>query len=56
MTLGRWFQNEMYERLEQLNQRVEGLGKNEELLERVSKLEGEIKAMKMRMGKKGGAE
>ena len=47
----RWFINEVNEKFEKLNQRIEGLGKNEDLTERVSKLEGELRAMKARMGK-----
>jgi chaperonin cofactor prefoldin len=52
----RWFINEVRESFEKVNQRIEGLGKNEDLTERVTKLEGEIKAMKARMGRKSGAE
>jgi chaperonin cofactor prefoldin len=46
-----WFINEVNEKFEKMNQRIEGLGKNEDLIERITKLEGEIKAMKARMGK-----
>lgn len=34
-----------------MDQRIEGLGKNEDLIERITKLEGELRAMKARMGK-----
>ena len=46
-----WFINEVREKFTQMDQRIEGLGKNEDLKERVTKLEGELKAMKARMGK-----
>ena len=56
-----WFVNEVREKFEQMNQRIEGLAQmvkepDSSLAERVSKLEWEIKAMKARMGKKGAAE
>ena len=47
-----WFINEVREKFENLNQRIEGLGKNEDLIERITKLEGEVRMMKARMGKK----
>ena len=46
-----WFINEVNDKFEKVNQRIEGLGKNEDLIERVTKLEGELRAMKARMGK-----
>ena len=46
-----WFINEVREKFEQMNQRIEGLGKNEDLIERITKLEGELRAMKARMGR-----
>lgn len=46
-----WFVNEVRGKFAEMDQRIEGLGKNEDLIERVTKLEGEIKAMKARMGK-----
>lgn len=46
-----WFVNEVREKFEHVNQRIEGLGKNEDLIERITKLEGELRAMKARMGK-----
>lgn len=46
-----WFVNEVREKFEKMNQRIEGLGKNEDLIARITKLEGELKAMKARIGK-----
>jgi hypothetical protein len=46
-----WFVNEVREKFEQMNQRIEGVWKNEGLADRVEKLEVELRAMKMRMGK-----
>ena len=49
-----WFVNEVREKFEQMNQRIEGLAqmvKEPAVAERITKLEGELKAMKARMGK-----
>ena len=55
--LGRWFQNEMNERfaaiVEKIDQAVTKWAQGQiEDAERFTKLEGEIRAMKARMGKK----
>lgn len=52
-----WFINEVRENFQKVDQRIEGLKmsqKDEDLIKRVEKLEGELKAMKARMGKKNG--
>ena len=49
-----WFINEVRERFEKTDQRIEGLklsAKDHDLILRVEKLEGELKAMKARLGK-----
>jgi len=49
-----WFVNEVRDRFQKIEQRIEGLskaGKDEDLIQRVEKLEGELRAMKARMGK-----
>ena len=49
-----WFVNEVREKFELMNQRIEGLAqmvKEPAVAERITKLEGELKAMKARMGK-----
>lgn len=63
MIPGQWFINEVREKLERMEQRIEGLVKEkvevgptvidgEKFNERLTKLEGELKALKARMGKK----
>lgn len=54
-----WFINEVRENFQKVDQRIEGLKmsqKDEDLIKRVEKLEGELKAMKARMGKKKDGE
>ena len=46
-----WFINEVREKFENLNQRIEGLGKNEDLIERITKLEVEVRMIKARSAK-----
>ena len=51
-----WFVNEVREKFTQMDQRIEGLGKNEDLIERITKLEGEVRMMKARAAKKNNKE
>lgn len=49
-----WFVNEVRENFQKVDQRIEGLKMaktDDDLLRRVEKLEGELRAMKARMGK-----
>ena len=47
-----WFVNECHEAFEKVNQKIEGWARAQvEAAERIVKLEGEIRAMKARMGK-----
>lgn len=46
-----WFVNEVREKFREIEQKIESLKVNQND-ERVTKLEGEIRAMKARMGKK----